>query len=54
MYFWIIKCVCFESIIFTINLDAMLSSKVFITFDFVFLLIVLLTLIKKFISFQNK
>ena len=42
-YFWIIKCVGLKSIIFAINLNAMLSSKVFSTFDYVFLLIILLT-----------
>ena len=42
-YFWIIKYVGFEPIIFAINLHATLSSKVFDTFYFVFLSIVLLT-----------
>ena len=41
-HFWIIKCVGVELIIFAINLDATSSSKVLSTFDFVFLLIVLL------------
>ena len=43
MRFWIIKYVGFEPIIFPINLDATTSIKVFSTFDYVFLSIVLLT-----------
>ena len=42
-HLWIIKCIDLEPIIFAINLDVALSSKVFITFDYVFLLILLLT-----------
>ena len=41
--FFIIKCVGLKSIIFAINLNVASSSKVFITFDFVFLSIVLQT-----------
>ena len=39
---WIIKCVGLKPILFTINMDAASSSKVFSMFDFVFLLVVLL------------
>ena len=39
-YFWIIKCVGIKPIIFAINLDALSFSKVFNTFNFVFLSIV--------------
>ena len=42
-YFWIIKCVSFEPIFFAINLDTTPSSKVFSTFDFVFLYIIYIT-----------
>ena len=46
MHFFIIKCESFEPIIFVINLDAVLFSKVFNnTFDYVFLSIVLLIII---------
>ena len=41
-----------EPVIFAINLDVASSSKVFSTFDYVFLSIVLLTRINKFISFN--
>ena len=41
-HYWIIKCVDLEPIIFVINMDVVLSSKVFSTRDSVFLLIVLL------------
>ena len=43
MYFWIIKYVDLESIIFATNLDDLSSSKFFNTFDSMFLSIVLLT-----------
>ena len=42
MHFFIIKCVSFELIIFTINLHDATTSKVFSTFNYIFLLIVLL------------
>ena len=41
-HFWIIKCVSFELIIFSINLDVVSSSKVFNIFYSVLLSIVLL------------
>ena len=40
---FIIKYIDLEHIFFTINVDAMSSSIVFSTFDYVFLLIILLT-----------
>ena len=43
MYFWIIKCVGVEPIFFAINLDIASSSKVFNTFNYTFLSILLLT-----------
>ena len=45
----------FKSILFsiTINLDVALSSKVFSSFDYLFLSIVLLTRINKFNSFKK-
>ena len=42
-HFFIIKCVGFELIIFVNNLDVVLSFKVFNTFDYMFISIVLLT-----------
>ena len=42
-HLWIIKCIDLEPIFFAINLDIVLSSKVFSIFDYVFLLILLLT-----------
>ena len=52
-HFWIINRIGLESIIFAINLDATLFSKVFNIFDFVFLSIVLLTRTNKFISLKK-
>ena len=43
MYFWIIKCVGVEPIIFFINLNTASSSKVFNTLNYTFLSILLLT-----------
>ena len=43
-FFWIIKYVGLRLIIFTFNQDAMSFSKVFSTFDFLFLLILLLNI----------
>ena len=42
-HFWIMKHVGFELIIFTINLNATSSSKVFSTFNSMFISIVLVT-----------
>ena len=55
--FWFIKYIDLEPIIFAINFDTVSFSKVFNTFDYVFLLIILLTtfdLLNKFITFQKK
>ena len=41
-HFWIIKCVVLELILFAINLDVALSFKVFNSFDFMFISIILL------------
>ena len=41
-YFFIIKCIGLELTLFAINLNVMSSSKIFNTFDFVFLSIILL------------
>ena len=41
--FWIIKCVDLELIFFAINLDVSPTFKVFNTFDYMFISIVLLT-----------
>ena len=53
-HFWINKYVCLEPILFAINLDAISSSKVFSTFNYLFLSIIFLTSINKFIYFQKK
>ena len=53
-HFLIIKCVGLEPILFAINLDDALSSKIFHIFDYLFLSIILHTLINKFITFQKK
>ena len=42
MRFFIIKCIGFEAIIFSINVKVVSSFKVFNTFDYMFLSIVLL------------
>ena len=42
MHFFIIKCIGFEAIIFFINVKVVSSFKVFNTFDYMFLSIVLL------------
>ena len=52
-HFFIIKCVGLDPILFAINLNATSSSKVFSTLNYVFLSIVLLTRINKFISFKK-
>ena len=55
--FWFVKYIDLEPIIFTINFNTVSFSKVFNTFDYVFLLIILLTtfdLLNKFITFQKK
>ena len=54
MHFWMIKCVCLEPIFFAISLDIASLSKVFSSFDDVFLSIVLLICISKFIYFNKK
>ena len=54
MHFWMIKYVSLEPIFFAISLDIASSSKVFISFDDVFLSIVLLKCINKFNYFNKK
>ena len=48
-HYWIIKYVGLEPILFAINIDVASSSKVFNIFDYVFLSIVLLIRLNKFI-----
>ena len=41
--FWIIKFIGFKSIIFAITMDVVSSSKLFSTFDLLFLLVIVVT-----------
>ena len=41
--FWIIKFIGFKSIIFAITMDVVSSSKLFSTFDLLFLLVIVIT-----------
>ena len=47
-------CIGLESIFFTINLDDVSFSKIFNIFDYVFVSIILLIRINKFMSFKKK
>ena len=53
-YYWIINCVNLELIIFAIDMNIELFFKVFNIFNYIFISIILLTLLNKFILFKRK